>query len=147
MNRWLSALRPSIRLLARQDEFVFVGRSEFKVAPILWYNDQGQVAAVGNETGRAYSHLRRVDLLRQDQVLGCEGEQGKAAVLFMRYAIAVVLEGEPLRQWLRPRLQYCEDDRSLSEFGRSRDERIRAFGTVARRAGVVRVTSCADPAV
>lgn len=147
MSRGWSALRPRVRVLVRRDEFVFLGRKEFTAAPILWFNEAGQVAAVGKEGGRPFKRLRRVDLVRQDQVLACEGEQGKAAELFLRYAITLVLLGDWRRSWIRPIVEYREDDRSLRDLRGARDERIEAFTVLARRAGALRLELSADAAV
>jgi hypothetical protein len=147
VNRWWSSLRPRIRVFVRLDELVFTGRTEFTVAPIIWFNDAGQVAAVGNEDGRpAFKRLRRVDVLRRDQVLARDGEQGKAAILLLRYAMAMVLSKPANQYWFRPIIDYVEDDGALRDVRRARGERIEAFRVVARRAGAHHVEVPADAA-
>lgn len=102
MSGWWSSVRLRVRVLARRDELVFTGHTEFAVAPIGWFNSTGQVAAVGKEDGSAFAHLRRVYVLRSDQTLAWEGEQGKTAVLLLRYAIALVLQLDRRRYLSRP---------------------------------------------
>jgi hypothetical protein len=134
-------------VLVRRDELVFTGHTEFTVAPIVWFNEAGQVAAVGQAEGSALGQLRRVDLLSRDQALAWEGEQGKAAVLLLRYAFALVLLADTRRYVFRPIVEYSEDADALRDFRRSRGERIEAFGILARRAGALRVEIPADTAV
>lgn len=147
MRRWWSSLRPRIRVLVRRDELVFTGRTEFTVSPTIWFNEAGQVAAVGKEDGPAFKHLRRVDVMQDEQVLACDGEQGRAAVLLLRYAMAVVLSRPASQFWARPTIEYIEDERSLRDCRRARGDRIQAFTVLARHAGASRVEVPADAAV
>ena len=147
MSGWWSSWRLRVRVLARRDELVFTAHTEFAVAPIVWFNSAGQVAAVGKEEGAAFAHLRRVELLRSDQTLAWDGEQGKAAVLLLRYAIALVLQPDRRRYLFRPIIEYAEDSNSLRDFGRSRGGRIRDFDAVARPAGALPVVVPALAAV
>jgi hypothetical protein len=140
MPDFFAPLRPVIAVTASRNELVFESRSVFKAAPVIWFNEAGQVAAVGEDTDRRFAHLRRVDLVDADGVLAETGDARDAAVKFLRYAFVYATLSHPLRGFLRPHVTYAEDYCSFPSRGTSPTRREAAFAALARDVGVWKVT-------
>jgi hypothetical protein len=139
MRDLLSRWRPTIRVHARLDELFFVGTSEYGAAPVIWFNERGQVAAVGEGQWSSGHTLRRVRLTSAEGCFGMDGDAAHAAALFLRYAFEVATPGG----WLRfaPLVVFVDEIASDRESRSAGERRAVAFHRVAMLAGASRVES------
>src|SRR4051812_15932993 len=70
-------------------EIEFTGNDRFSAAPVVWFNEGGQVAAIGEGEWSTRRRLRRVDIVDDDGCFVGHGSTGVAGVLFLRYAFAM----------------------------------------------------------
>jgi hypothetical protein len=143
MTDLLSRAHPCISVCARRDEFLFTGATEFRAAPVIWFNERGQVAAVGQGHWSADRVLQRVDLLNHEGCLRLPDGEQSPAVLFLRYAFVLV---RPSRWALAPRVIFVDAMASAADTSAATQRRLEAFRQAATRAGAWRVESCASPA-
>jgi hypothetical protein len=134
---------PPITVRARRDEFLFTGASEFRTAPVIWFNERGQVAAVGEGHWSANRLLQRVDLLNHEGSLRLPEDAQSPAVLFLRYAFVLV---RPSRWTLAPCITFVDAIASSTDTSAAIQRRLDAFRQAATRAGAWRVESGASPA-
>ena len=140
LEAWLSRRRPQITVTASRTCLRVASIDALVAAPVVWFNGEGLVAAVGEEPRAAALGFARVDLCDRYGALGTTGTVGRASELFLRYAFAFAKgPSTGLVLLLAPDVSYQEDD-SWEDDSVRRSARAAAFQQVARRLGVHSVT-------
>jgi hypothetical protein len=136
MSDLLSRLHPSVTVRFRRDELHVTGATEFRAAPVIWFNQRGQVAAIGAGDWDTDPMLQRVGLLDNEGCFRVIDDQRSPPVLFLRYALAMVRRN----QWtLAPLVIFVDEICSSADTTAAIERRYQAFSRAAVRAGAWRV--------